>query len=166
MYANLGVCAGEWHSKVLARFTHTYAQRPRTHKDYLPILLDFWPGQQAIRLVISHSQIIKNAIHDHSHARGYAATCIGIDFLSFLCEASRRRVGTSTSRLLAACSRMCRHKCHYSSVRLVEQQHRCPYFSQRLLLQKTKNAESYGRTQPQASASNSLHFWAALRPER
>ena len=114
MYANLGVCAGEWHSNVLARLTHTYAQRHRTHNDYLPKILDIPPGQQAIRLGISHSQ--KIAIHEHSPARGYAATCIGIDFLTFLCEDSRRRVGKSMSRVLAACNRMCQHKCPYCSV--------------------------------------------------
>ena len=114
MYANLGVWAGEEHSNVLAGLAHTYAQRPRTHKDYLPILINSGPGQQAIRLGISHSQ--KIAIHDHSLARGYAATCIGIDFLSFLSDDSRRSVGKSMSRVLAACNRMCQHKCPYCSV--------------------------------------------------
>ena len=114
MYANLGVCEGEWHSNMLARLTRTYAQRPRRHTEYLQIILDSRPGQQAIRPGISHSP--KNAIREHSLARQYATTCIGIDFLTILREDSRRRVGKSMSRVLAACSRMCQHKCPYCSV--------------------------------------------------
>ena len=136
MYAYLGVCAGEGHSNVLAGLAQTYALRPRKHKAYLFILLDFWPGQQAIRLGIAHSR--KIVIRDHSLAGGYAATCIGIDFLT-LCEDSRRRVGKSMSRLLAACSRMCRHK---------------PYCSEQGFTETSKEiyADACAGMQPQASS--------------
>ena len=108
------MCPGERRSNVLARLARTQAQRPRTHNDYLPMFLDFLLRQQGIRRGISHS--VKMDMHDHSIARGYAATCIGIEILTFLREGSRRRVGKSILRVLAACNRMRQHKCPYCSV--------------------------------------------------
>ena len=69
---------------------------------------------------------------NYSHARGYAATCIGP---TALCKDSQRQVRKSMPMLAPACSHKHRHKLDYFSERLIAHQQRFPYCSQRLLAQ-------------------------------